>query len=245
MIDFKNINIMVGIAALFSTVSINSYGEGVKEISKIQKERKYRLESEEKIYSVLTPIEKIVPENFRGYKEYDEYAHSLMMSTSSQIFLTNDVGNNFVIYMIPHHEAAIVSSIGVLKYTVDGKIKELAERIIEVQKKEVEMMQTLLEEGELRGNENPEFLRKIHSINMEKINVDFYNSLGNNSEDISEYYLRSMIPHHEIALEMAKEYLKYGSNQELIKLAQKILLAQEEEIKEIEILLKNREKAGG
>ncbi|MGL4672669.1 DUF305 domain-containing protein [Cetobacterium sp.] len=245
MIDFKNINIMVGIAALFSTVSINSYGDGVKEISKIQKERKYRLESEEKIYSVLTPIEKVVPENFRGYKEYDEYAHSLMMSTSSQIFLTNDVGNNFVIYMIPHHEAAIVSSIGVLKYTVDGKIKELAERIIEVQKKEVEMMQTLLEEGELRGNENTEFLKKIQNINMEKMNVDFYNSLGNNSEDISEYYLRSMIPHHEIALEMAKEYLKYGSNQELIKLAQKILLAQEEEIKEIEILLKNREKAGG
>ncbi|MGL5702326.1 MAG: DUF305 domain-containing protein, partial [Cetobacterium sp.] len=226
MIDFKNINIMVGIAALFSTVSINSYGDGVKEISKIQKERKYRLESEEKIYSVLTPIEKVVPENFRGYKEYDEYAHSLMMSTSSQIFLTNDVGNNFVIYMIPHHEAAIVSSIGVLKYTVDGKIKELAERIIEVQKKEVEMMQTLLEEGELRGNENTEFLKKIQNINMEKINVNFYNSLGNNSEDISEYYLRSMIPHHEIALEMAKEYLKYGSNQELIKLAQKILLAQ-------------------
>lgn len=245
MIDFKNINIMVGIAAIFSTVSINSYGDGVKEISKIQKERKYRLESEEKIYSVLTPIEKVVPENFRGYKEYDEYAHSLMMSTSSQIFLTNDVGNNFVIYMIPHHEAAIVSSIGVLKYTVDGKIKELAERIIEVQKKEVEMMQTLLEEGELRGNENTEFLKKIQNINMEKMNVDFYNSLGNNSEDISEYYLRSMIPHHEIALEMAKEYLKYGSNQELIKLAQKILLAQEEEIKEIEILLKNREKAGG
>lgn len=245
MIDFKNINIMVGIAALFSTVSINSYGDGVKEISKIQKERKYRLESEEKIYSVLTPIEKVVPENFRGYKEYDEYAHSLMMSTSSQIFLTNDVGNNFVIYMIPHHEAAIVSSIGVLKYTVDGKIKELAERIIEVQKKEVEMMQTLLEEGELRGNENTEFLKKIQNINMEKMNVDFYNSLGNNSKDISEYYLRSMIPHHEIALEMAKEYLKYGSNQELIKLAQKILLAQEEEIKEIEILLKNREKAGG
>ncbi|MGL4629262.1 MAG: DUF305 domain-containing protein [Cetobacterium sp.] len=245
MIDFKNINIMVGIAALFSTVSINSYGDGVKEISKIQKERKYRLESEEKIYSVLTPIEKVVPENFRGYKEYDEYAHSLMMSTSSQIFLTNDVGNNFVIYMIPHHEAAIVSSIGVLKYTVDGKIKELAERIIEVQKKEVEMMQTLLEEGELRGNENTEFLKKIQNINMEKMNVNFYNSLGNNSEDISEYYLRSMIPHHEIALEMAKEYLKYGSNQELIKLAQKILLAQEEEIKEIEILLKNREKAGG
>ncbi|MGL5622101.1 DUF305 domain-containing protein [Cetobacterium sp.] len=245
MIDFKNINIMVGIAALFSTVSINSYGDGVKEISRIQKERKYRLESEEKIYSVLTPIEKVVPENFRGYKEYDEYAHSLMMSTSSQIFLTNDVGNNFVIYMIPHHEAAIVSSIGVLKYTVDGKIKELAERIIEVQKKEVEMMQTLLEEGELRGNENTEFLKKIQNINMEKMNVDFYNSLGNNSEDISEYYLRSMIPHHEIALEMAKEYLKYGSNQELIKLAQKILLAQEEEIKEIEILLKNREKAGG
>lgn len=240
MIDFKNINIMVGVAALFSTVSINSYGDGLKEVSKVQKERKYKLESEEKIYSVLTPLEKVVPDNLRGYKEYDEYAHSLMMSNSSQIFLTNDVGNNFVIYMIPHHEAAIVSSIGVLRYTTNPKVKELAERVVKIQKNEVQIMQNLLEQGELRGNENSEFLKKIQKLNEQKMDMKFYELLGNDSENVSEHYLKSMIPHHQLALEMAREYLRYGSNEELIKLAQKILLTQEEEIKEIELLLKNR-----
>ncbi|MGL5000670.1 MAG: DUF305 domain-containing protein [Cetobacterium sp.] len=237
--DFKNINILVGIAALFSTATIKSYGVDHSSHKDMDKDKKYKIESKSKVYTVLTPIKNVIPGNLRGYKEYDEYAHNLMMSNSSQIFLTKDVGNNFAIYMIPHHEAAIVSSIGLLKYTENEELKSFAKRIIEAQEKEVELMQTLLQNGELRGDDNQEYLKKMQKINLTMMkNMKFYNESLNNENKIILHYLKNMIYHHKGALEMAKEYLKYGKNEELIKLSHAIILAQDEEIKEMENMLK-------
>ena len=236
--DFKNINIMVGIAALFSTVSLNSPGSDLNE-NHSHKMSNYEIKSDSKIYTVLTPLKDIIPQNLRGFKEYDEYAHSLMMSNSSQIFLTKDVGNNFVIYMIPHHEAAIITSIGVIKYTQNLEVKNLANRIIHAQEKEVEFMQKLLEAGELRGNDNAQFLEKMKKIMIKMMkNMKPYGDQNNNSEEITKHYLENMIIHHEGAVSMAKDYLKYGKNQELIKMSQKIILSQDEEIKEMKKILK-------
>lgn len=236
--DFKNINIMVGIAALFSTVSLNSPGSDLNE-NHIHKISNYEIKSDSKIYTVLTPLEEIIPQNLRGFKEYDEYAHSVMMSNSSQIFLTKDVGNNFVIYMIPHHEAAIITSTGILKYTQNMDVKNLAHRIIRSQEKEVVLMQKLLESGELRGNDNPEFLNKMKKIMVKMMKeMKPYNNQANDATEVTKSYLENMTIHHEGAVLMAKEYLKYGKNQELIKMSQKIILSQDEEIKEMKQILK-------
>lgn len=232
--DFKNINIMVGIAALFSTVSLNSYSNDLNE-NHLQKILNYEVKSDSKIYTIFTSLKDIIPENLKGFKEYNEYAHSLMMSNSSQIFLTKDVGNNFVIYMIPHHEAAIITSIGVLKYTQNTEVKNLADRIIRTQEKDVEIMQSLLESGELRGNDNEKFLTKIKKIMR---TAKPYNGQVNNANEITKYYLENMIIHHEEAINMAKEYLKFGKNQELIRISHRIILSQDEEIKEMKQILK-------
>ncbi|MGL5544008.1 MAG: DUF305 domain-containing protein [Cetobacterium sp.] len=238
MIDFKNINIMVGIATLFSSVSINSYGVKVKEVSKVEKDRKYKLESKSKIYTIFTPLKDLIPENLKGYKEYDEYAHSLVMSNSSGVFLTNDVGNNFVIRMIPYYESSIIESVGVLKYTKNEKVKHIAQRVIEAGKKEVESMQNLLATGELKGNENTEYAKKMQRMDMNILKkIEFYTGASNDFEAITTHYLKSMIPHHELGIEMAKKYLKYAKNEELIKVAQRVILSQEEELKELKILL--------
>lgn len=236
--DFKNINIMVGIAALFSTVSLNSYSNDLND-SHPQKMLNYEIKSDSKIYTVLTPLKDVIPQNLKGFKEYDEYAHSLMMSNSSQVFLTEDVGNNFVIYMIPHHEAAIILSIGVLKYTQNTKVKNLADRIVRTQEKEVEFMQKLLELGELRGNDNEKFLPIMKKIMMKMMKcMKSYNGQANNAEEITKSYLQNMIIHHEGAISMAKEYLKFGKNKELIKISNGIILSQDEEIKEMKQILK-------
>lgn len=236
--DFKNINIMVGIAALFSTVSLNSYSNDLND-SHLQKMLNYEIKSDSKIYTVLTPLKDVIPQNLKGFKEYDEYAHSLMMSNSSQLFLTKDVGNNFVIYMIPHHEAAIISSIGVLKYTQNTEVKNLADRIVRAQEKEVEFMQKLLESGELRGNDNEKFLPKMKKIMIKMMkSMKSYDGQANNAEEITKSYLQNMIIHHEGAVSMAKEYLKFGKNKELIKISNGIILSQDEEIKEMKQILK-------
>jgi|GEM_PF-820509 len=225
--DFKKINIMVGIAALFS----NSYRDELND-SNLQK----ILKSHSKIYTVLTTLKDVIPKNLKGFKEYDEYAHSLMISNSSKLFLTKDVGNNFVIYMIPHHEAAIILSIGVLKYTKNTEVKNLADRIVHIQKKEVEFMQKLLEIGELRGNANEKFLPKMKKLMMKSMKS--YSEQANNAKKITKSYLQNMIIHHERSVSMAKEYLKFGKNKELIKMCNGIILSQDEEIKEMKQILK-------
>lgn len=236
--DFKNINIMVGIAALFSTVSLNSYSNDLND-SHLQKMLNYEIKSDSKIYTVLTPLKDVIPQSLKGFKEYDEYAHSLMMSNSSQVFLTKDVGNNFVIYMIPHHEAAVITSVGVLKYTQNPEVKNLANRIIHAQEREVGVMQKLLESGELRGNDSEKFLPKMKKIMIKMMkSMNSYNGQLNNAADITKSYLQNMIIHHEGAVSMAKEYLKFGKNKELIKISNGIVLSQEEEIKEMKQILK-------
>lgn len=141
--------------------------------------------------------------------------------------------------MIPHHEAAIVTSVGVLKYTQNRDVKNLATRIIRIQQKEIEIMQQLLESGELRGNDNEKFLAKMQKVMIKMMkNMKPYDEVVNNASVITKCYLQNMIIHHEGAVSMAKEYLKFGKNKELIKISHGIILSQGEEIKEMEQILK-------
>lgn len=241
--DFKNLNIMVGIAALFSTVSLTPYASQIEE----QKQHNESISHEKQInkttYTILTSVNDIISKKYEFFKEYESYAHMIMMNSNSDKFLTNDIANNFVIFMIPHHEAAIISSLGVIEYTKDSKVKSLAEEIVKSQKKEVIQMQNLLKSGDLRGNNNPEFkitLEKIMSEMMKDMSI--YKSNSNTSKDITTSYLKNMIIHHNGAIKMAQAYLEQGKNQILLNMCENIISSQENEIKKMNELLKNINK---
>ena len=55
-------------------------------------------------------------------------------------------------------------------------------------------------------------------------------------------FVKSMIPHHQGAIDMAKVELQYGKDPELRKMAEDIIAAQQKEIAEMEAWLK---KNGG
>lgn len=50
--------------------------------------------------------------------------------------------------------------------------------------------------------------------------------------------VRMMIPHHQAAIDMAKVHLEYGKDAKLKKMSERVIKAQEKEIKEMEAWLK-------
>ena len=58
-------------------------------------------------------------------------------------------------------------------------------------------------------------------------------------------FLRGMIPHHEAAIKMSESYLSYqGKSDELKTIAQDIITAQKDELKQMNELVKSYEKDG-
>jgi uncharacterized protein (DUF305 family) len=50
------------------------------------------------------------------------------------------------------------------------------------------------------------------------------------SGDVDNDFVASMVPHHQGAVEMAQSELRYGRNEQLRRIAQEIIITQEEEI---------------
>lgn len=55
--------------------------------------------------------------------------------------------------------------------------------------------------------------------------------------DINRDFVEMMIPHHQGAIDMAVAYLRYGDNQQLKRLAQEIIVEQQQEIAAMRIAL--------
>jgi len=50
------------------------------------------------------------------------------------------------------------------------------------------------------------------------------------SGDVDADFVAMMVPHHEGAIDMAKAQLRYGRNEQLRRIAQEIIVTQQEEI---------------
>jgi hypothetical protein len=50
------------------------------------------------------------------------------------------------------------------------------------------------------------------------------------SGDVDRDFVAMMVPHHQGAIEMAKAFLRYGHNEQLRRLAQEIIVTQQQEI---------------
>lgn len=163
--------------------------------------------------------------------------HAPMMEQAFQ--KTANIDADFLVNMIPHHEGAILSSRKLLETTTNEQLITLANNIISAQEQEVMEFSQLITELNAQnisyedidtqavGNE----MEALMNTMMEKMAA--VEITGNNDID----FIRGMIEHHQGAVDVSKKILEYTKNMKIKEIANRIITAQEKEIKDMNDML--------
>lgn len=169
----------------------------------------------------------------RFYDILDNMIHNM---TSAD--LTDSISHNFIVQMIPHHRAAIEMSENVLPLLGRGPLRRIADRIITEQTKSIADMENAL--SACSCSCSPELDRELYQRRMDLIYQTMFSQMGNAPETnrVAVNFMREMIPHHEGAIRMAKNALKYGVCPELVPILCAIIVSQEKGVREMKALLR-------
>ena len=143
-------------------------------------------------------------------------------SPASHTSMAKDVPYDalFIDSMIEHHQGAVDMAEQALMQAEHPELRVLAEAILADQKTEIAQMQSW------RQTWYPD-LSPTEGMHMDMGPMEA-------AEDTTKPYdlrfIEAMIPHHEGAIEMAKDALKNATRAEIRELAQAIITAQETEI---------------
>jgi uncharacterized protein (DUF305 family) len=129
---------------------------------------------------------------------------------------------DFARMMMIHHQAAVKMSQVQLAGGSDSTMLELAQSIIGDQQKEI-----LVFDEFINGNKGLKGKSRLGQRFLDLMN-DHDRKRATSTVDGS--FVNMMIPHHEDAIKMAKEYLKEAKEDKLKKIAENIISSHEKEI---------------
>lgn len=156
-------------------------------------------------------------------KAYDAAMSGMMKNMMMP--LTGKPDLDFVQGMVPHHQGAIDMAKAVLQYGKDPEVKTLAEGVIKAQEGEIAFIKDWLG----RTDQNA-LVVAPESVKPNEQAMAAMKTMTPYTGDADTDFLKSMIPHHKGAIDMAKVALQFAKDPEVLKLAQEIIIAQEGEI---------------
>ncbi len=123
--------------------------------------------------------------------------------------LTRSLSHNFIVQIIPHHQAAVRMCRNLLQYSDDGAVRRLAQRITDQQTQGLQAMEGLL--PDCGQPANPQMDLRLCHRRTELILRELFSQMGSAPEGnrLDLVFLRQMIPHHLGAARMAQNTLRY------------------------------------
>lgn len=174
-------------------------------------------------------------------KDYLAQFHCIldeMIQGMTEVELTDSISHNFIVQMIPHHQAAIEMSRNILKYTTNIPLQNIASQIITEQTKSIENMREILCScGELRNSRRDVLLyqRRVNQI-MHTMFIGMEHARATNQ--INCDFMWEMIPHHKGAVAMSENALQYKICPGLHPILEAIITSQERGIAQMQQLLR-------
>lgn len=139
---------------------------------------------------------------------------------------TGNPDNDYAALMKAHHMSAIEAAQVQLSQGSDQNIKNMAQKMLEDQQKEVAELNTFLAGHSAHGGGDA-FYKEVMAKMGHTTSMD-------HSGSIDKQFVSMMIPHHQGAIDMSKAYLKAGAHEAKLKtMANNIIAAQEKEIKQL------------
>lgn len=144
----------------------------------------------------------------------------------------NDPDHDFAMMMKHHHQAAVDMAQLELSQGQDEGVKTMARKMIDDQTNEIQQFDRFFTKNQANNQANNQARNdKFHHEVMQTMNSMSMNM--DHTGGMDQQFISMMIPHHQQAIDMAQIYLKHGKTQELKSLANKIISAQQKEIKEM------------
>lgn len=150
---------------------------------------------------------------------------------------TESISYDFIMQMIPHHQAAIEMSKNLLCYTTNLPLQEIAENIIREQTESIGQMQAALSCCSKVCNSGQEqclYCRRTGQI-LETMFTRMENACECNC--INCNFMREMIPHHQGAIRMSENALCFELCPQLVPILNAIITSQRRGVREMERLL--------
>lgn len=150
--------------------------------------------------------------------------------------LENSISYNFIVQMIPHHQAAIEMSKNILKYTENTSLRSIASNIIEEQTKSIENMLSIEKKCGMQCNSRQDLCR--YQNRMEQIMQIMFSEMkcARATNNINCNFMWEMIPHHEGAVKMSKNTLRFNICPELVPILEAIISSQTKGIEQMKQL---------
>ncbi len=156
----------------------------------------------------------------------------------------DSLSQRFIFQMIPHHEAAIQMSQNLLERSDCRALEQIARNIITEQTQSICNMRQVLPVCSRPVNDSRELAQ--YERRFLAITRRMFCQMGSTpvSECVAVNFMRQMIPHHEGAIRMSANLLRFPVCKELVPIVRAIQVSQERGVKQMRRLLQSIQRNG-